>query len=76
MSLQDRKRFRDLENEFIVTSREGIVREFRMVMYTLLCLIWIIKRTYCIAHETLLNVMWQPGWEESLEENGYMYMHG
>ena len=20
--------------------------------------------------------MWQPGWEGSLEENGYMYMYG
>ena len=25
---------------------------------------------------TLLNVMWQPGWEGSLGENGYMYMYG
>ena len=24
----------------------------------------------------LLNVMWQPGWEGSLGENGHMYMHG
>ena len=36
--------------------------------------------TYCIAHGithgTLLNVMWQPGWEASLGENGYMYMYG
>ena len=23
-------------------------------------------RAYCIAHGTLLGVMWQPGWEESL----------
>ena len=28
------------------------------------------------AQETLLNVMWQPGWEGSLGENGYMYMYG
>ena len=28
---------------------------------------------YCTAHGTLLNVMWQPGWEGSLRENGYMY---
>ena len=28
-------------------------------------------RTYCIAH-----VMWQPGWEGSLRESGYMYMYG
>jgi len=33
-----------------------------MVMYTLLYLKWI-TRTYCIAHGTLLNVMWQPEWE-------------
>ena len=31
-------------------------------------------RTYCIGHGTLFSVMWQPGWEEGLEENGYMYM--
>ena len=29
-----------------------------------------------IAQGTLLNVMWQPGWEGSLGENGYMYMYG
>ena len=29
---------------------------------------------YCIAQGTLLNVMWQPGWENSLGENGFMYM--
>ena len=33
-------------------------------------------KTYCIAHETLLNVMCQPGWEEGLGETGYMYMYG
>ena len=30
---------------------------------------------HCIAHETLLNVMWQPGWEGNLGENGYVYMY-
>ena len=30
---------------------------------------------YCRVHETLLKVMWQPGWEESLEEHGYMHMY-
>ena len=29
-----------------------------------------------MAHGTLLNVMWQPGWEGGLEENGYMCMYG
>ena len=28
----------------MVTSREGIFRDFRMVMYTLLCLIWITNK--------------------------------
>ena len=52
---------------------EGILtRECGMDMYTLLYP----TRTYCIAQGTLLNVMWQPGWEGSLEENVYMYMYG
>jgi len=29
-----------------------------------------------IAQGTLLSDMWQPGWEGSLEENGYMFMCG
>ena len=38
-----------------------IVKEFGMDMYILLYLKW----TYYsyIPHGTLLNVMWQPGWE-------------
>ena len=31
----------------------------------LLYLKWITK-VYCTAHGTLLNVMWQPGWEGGL----------
>jgi len=31
-------------------------------------------RTYWTAQGTLLRVMWQPGWEGSLGENGYMRM--
>ena len=30
----------------------------------------------CLAQGTLLNLMWQPGWEGSLGENVYMNMHG
>ena len=37
---------------------------------------WTIAMTYCLAHGTLLNVMWQPGWEGSLGKNGYVYMNG
>ena len=47
-----------------------------MDMYTLKYLKWITNRTYCIAQGTLLDVMWQPGWEDNLGENGYMYMYG
>ena len=53
---------------------EGIVREFGMVMCTLLHLRWITIRTYCIAYGTLFNFMWQPGWEGNLGENRYMYI--
>ena len=28
---------------------------------------------HCRAQGTLLNIMWQPGWEGSLGENRYMY---
>ena len=28
------------------------------------------------AQGTLLNVKWQPGWEGSLGENGYVYIYG
>ena len=56
---------------------EGIVREFGMYRYTLLHLKWITnKGLLYIALGTLLNVMWQLGWERSLEENGHMYIYG
>ena len=29
-----------------------------------------------IAQGILFNVMWQPGWEGNLGQNGYMYMCG
>ena len=51
---------------------EGVVGEFRIDIYTLLYFKW----TYCIAHGTLFNVTWQPGWEGSLGENGYICMYG
>ena len=40
--------------------REGIVREFGMDMYILLYLKWITSKD-CIAHGTVLSVMWKPG---------------
>ena len=39
-------------------------------MHTLLYLKWITKQA--CEHGTLLNVMWQPGLEGTLGENGYM----
>ena len=51
------------------------VREFGMDMYTLLYLKWI-TQSYYVTQGTLLNVIWQPGWEGSLGENGYMCTYG
>ena len=50
-----------------------IVTEFGMDVYTLLYLKWIINKD---PHGTLLSVMWQPRWEGSLGEIGYMHMYG
>ena len=54
---------------------QRVAREFGINMDTLLYLKWI-TRTYCIAQGTLLNVMWQPGWEGSLGENGHVDTYG
>ena len=45
-----------------------------MDMHTLLYLKWITNKDILWTQGTLLNVMWQPGWEGSLGENGYMYI--
>ena len=42
---------------------QGIVREFGMDMCTLLYLKWITSNDLLYRHRTLLNVMWQAGWE-------------
>ena len=39
---------------------EGIIREFRVDMHTLLYLKWVTNKDHT-AHGTLLNLMWQPG---------------
>ena len=54
---------------------EETIREFGINMYILLYLKWITIRSYYTEHGILFNVMWQPGWEESLLENGYRYIH-
>ena len=63
-------------SEFMVVGAGGIVRDFGKVTYTLLCLKWITNKDLLYAHGALLSVMWQPGWEGSLGENGYMYTYG
>ena len=47
---------------------EGIVREFGMDVYTLLYLKWITNKN--LLHSTWNSaqcVMWQPGWQGSLD---------
>ena len=56
------KRLTELKKQTYLPG-EGTVRDFGKVMYTLLYLKWISNKTYCIAQQTLLNVMCQPGWE-------------
>ena len=54
----------------------GIVREFGMVMYTLLyCISLLDNQQGPTAQHMELNVMCQAGWEGSLGENGYMYVY-
>jgi len=73
-------RLTDLENKLMVARGEGwgdgIVREFGIHMYNLLYLKWITNKNLLCSTRTLLNVTWQPGWEGSLRENGYLYMYG
>ena len=55
----------------------GIVRQFGIDMYTLLCLKWITNKDLLYSTgNSLLSVMQQPGWEGSLGENEYTYMYG
>ena len=55
----------------------GIFKEYGMDRYTLLSSKWVTIRDLLYrAQETQLNVLCKPGWEQSLGENGYMYMYG
>ena len=53
---------------------EGIVREFGMGMYTALYLQWVPNKDLLYRTGNSAQVMWQPEWEWSLQENGYMYV--
>ena len=39
-------------------------------------LIYKTETSDCVVQGALLNVLWQPGWDRSLGENGYMHMCG
>ena len=51
-------------------------REFGINMYTLLYFKGITSTALLENTGTLANVMQQPGWEESLGENGHVDMYG
>jgi len=74
--LQNRNRLTVLESELRVAREKnwGRDREFGIDMYTLLHLKWITDKDLLYSIENSTQVMWQPGWEGSLKENGYMYM--
>ena len=44
-----------------------------MDVYTVLYLKWITNKDLLYGNGTLLNEMWQPGWERGLGENGHVY---
>ena len=51
-----------------------MVREFGINIYTLLYLKWITNKDLLCSTGSSAQCLWQPGWEESLGENGYMYI--
>ena len=63
-SSQNRKRLTALENGLLAACTHCYILNVQPT------------RTHCRAQGALLLVMWQPGWEGSLRENGYMYTHG
>ena len=79
--LQNRNRLIDLENELNGCrgegwGEEGMVREFGIKKYTLLYLKQITNKNLLYSTRNFAHVMWQPGWEGSLGEKGYMCMYG
>ena len=75
--IQNRRRLTDLENKFMVAGSGGsggIVRDFGTV-YTAIVKMDSLQGPP-VEQGTLPGVMWQPGWEVSLGDNGCMYMYG
>ena len=76
-----RNRLTDLENELTVTRGMGEkvggrdsqgVWDGHVHMY----LKWVTNKALYTGQGILLGDRWQPGWEGSLGEHGYMYMYG
>ena len=80
INLQNRKRLTDLENELmIVRGMDGGDNQGVWDGHVHTALSRMDKqptRGYCIIPGILLNVTWQPRWQGSLGENGYIYMYG
>ena len=58
---------------------DRVVREFGTDMYTLLYLRWITNKDLLYGRQNSVicdRVMWEPGWEGNLGENGYMFIYG
>ena len=51
---------------------KGQLGSFGIDRYTLLYSKWVTNKDHPIAQGALLSVMWWPGWEGILGENGYM----
>ena len=52
-----------------------IVRAFGMNTHTLLHFKWITNKDLLYSTQNSVHVTWQPGWEASMWENGYVYMY-
>ena len=76
LKLRKQKETQRLRERIYDCWREGIVREFGMDMYTLLYLKWVTNKDLLYSKWTLLNVVWQPGWEGSLWKNSYVCLYG
>ena len=62
-------------NKFLAHSVFFIVAKYLILLNCALKNGYTATETYPIAQGTLLNVMWRPGWEGSLGENGCMCVY-
>ena len=70
LSTKQKQTHRLREQMYVAEEKE----EFRIDMHTLLYLKWKTNKVLLHSQGTLFTVMWQPGWEDSLGENEYMYI--